>query len=672
MPLHLPIILENATIPLSMKKLRLLLILITLAILLSLTFAVTSAYAEGVSSRNVDMYEGDGFTLTTRRSPSGEMFVRFYGIYFGSGDIPVSVNLYNDDNFNIDFSINTQDNELSDSQLQTKRSLIALAESINSFVKMIDSVADAWNSSSDVYRYNAAKFGETVEVNEHTYNMLQIARDMYTATNGAFNPAVYRLVDLWGFSSRIYSHGNFGLPYDREVTADYAYPLPDDKYVRAFSDSAFTDFGDSAVTLSQSEGKYYVSKNVRPAVVDGIVFQQWIDLGGVAKGYTVDVINAMLSTAGFTRYSVDAGSSSQAYGTGFDGVLGISDPYEFGFPSPSVVELNVSNVTVSTSGQYIRKYVTDGVEYAHIVDGSLGKPANTGIKSVSVIAPEDNFWAGKGDCLTTALTVMGRDRAIEYMNGYLKDNGIKVIVIYETVNGQKQILSNCERDSVLAGDTFDTYAWSVKTDENGSFVYDADAKAPVSSNDYTWLIIVLAVLVALSVIAVIIVHFVKGKNKSAKNIFNAKRDKPFKIGDVGVYLALALVIVILFAAFMGDGKTESVKLIKVVDFSKSGDGEVLFVYNVARNEWETYGDNSNGWKVEVTENGSELTVRFIRDFDGNERFNELTVTRSSTVSVKMTDSVCGHSQECVRNFPAIVKPYGSIVCSPNRLKIITQ
>lgn len=668
-----------------MKNSRSLILLITLAVILSLAFAVVPAYAEEASSRNVNMYEGDGFTLSTLTLDGKPLGVRFYGLYFGNSDIAVSFDLFGDDNVKLDFPVNEQDGNLTEAQRQTRSEIIRLGSEINAFISLIDSLANTQYDGSgklplsDVYRYNVAQSGTALEVNEHTYKMLQIAQEMYLATNGAFNPAVYRLVDLWGFSSRIYSNGNFGLPYDRKVTAEQfwsdGYPLPDGKYINAFSNPAFTDFGENAVKLTAENGKYYVTKNVSPAAVDGVTYEQWIDLGGIAKGYVVDGIKTMLTNAGFARYSVDAGSSSQAYGTNYsDGqyVLGINDPFEPPLLPPSVVKLNVSHATVSTSGQYIRKYVTDGVEYAHIIDGTQGKPANTGIKSVSVIAPEDNFWAGKGDCLTTALTVMGRDKAIDFMNGYLKDNGIKVVVVYETVNGQKQILTNCERSSVTAGDTFDKYAWSVKTDENGGFVYDADAKAPVNLSDNTVWLIVGGTVVAIAIIATIVVHFVKGKGKAERNVLNAKRDKPFKLGDVAVYLAVILVIVVLFAVFLGEDKTESVKLVRVVDFSKSGEGEVLFVYNVTRNEWQAYDDNSNGWDVQVTENGNELTVRLSREFDGQERFNVFTVTRGAAVSVKMTDSVCGHSQECVRYFAAITEANGTIVCSPNRIKIITQ
>ena len=131
-----------------------------------------------------------------------------------------------------------------------------------------------------------------------------------------------------------------------------------------------------------------------------------------------------------------------------------------------------------------------------------------------------------------------------------------------------------------------------------------------------------------------------------------------------------LLIVVLFSVFLGKKDAGGVQVVKVVDFSKSGDGQELFVYNVARNEWKIY--DSDEWTVEVNEEGNVLTVKFTKQFDGKERFNVMTVTRGAVTSVKMTDSVCGHSQECVRRFPAIAESNGSIVCSPNRLKIITQ
>lgn len=683
---RLPISRKNVKMCLLMKNVRLLTILIALIAVLSLTFAVTPAFAADSSSTNVNMYSSPyGYTLTTLTNDGKIVGARFYGMYFGASDIAVSTDIYSDENFTIDFAVNAEQRKLSPSQVINRAKLIALADSIHLFIVDIDNLANTQydgkdgKPTSDVYRYNAAGFGDKLAIDERTYDMLLIAREAYLATNGAFNPAVYRLVDLWGFSSRIYSRGEFGLPYDREVTGKHffskGYPLPKREYVEAFSNPAFTNFTNESVTLTQEGDKYYVAKNVQSVTVDGVAYDQWLDLGGIAKGYVVDGVKDMLAEKGITRYSVDAGTSSQVYGKNFDGGiynLGISDPYNSQYLSTAMLSVNVANNAVSTSGQYIRKYTTDGVEYAHIIDGALGAPAQTGVKLVSVIAPKDNFWASKGDCLTTALTVMGRDRIVNFMNGYLKDNGIKVIVVYETVDGTKQILSNYKQQDVSPAETYGDFAWAVNANDDGVLSYDVTAKPPVQTNNYTWLLIMLGVAVILAIVVVIVLHFVKGgKSKVASNVINAKRDAPVKAGDVGVYLFVVILIIALFVGFFG-GEKQQVRIVQVTDFSRTSDGEVLFTYNVARNEWQVNDDSLNGWTINVTEQGNDIKAVFTRAIDGEEHFNEMTITRGASISVKMTDSVCGRNQECVRNFGAITQPNGTIVCSPNRLKIITQ
>lgn len=676
---RLLILFKNVKMSLLMKKAKLLTILIALIAVLSLASAVMPAFAEDVSSRNIYYYQGQGFDLQSVSDSNGIVGVNYRGLYFGGSGIEVNVRIYSDEAITIDFPINQVTENLTVTQQSTQNYLINLATEINKYINGIDGFANTQYDGtdgtplSDIYRYNQAKCGETVEISEPIYNMLNTARQMYIATNGAFNPAVYRLVDLWGFSSRTYRR-NGNLPYDRVWdNKTYGYPLPDEKYVKAFSNPSFTDFSEDAVKLSSSDGKFYVTKNVQAAQVDGETFEQWLDLGGIAKGYVADGIREMFKQRGLTRFYVDAGSSSQTYGLNYDGgdyVLLTYDPYKKDFLyQPTVVGAHLLNATVSSSGQYERKYTTDGVQYSHIVDGSLGKPAQTGVNSITIIAPQ-NYSATMGDCLTTALTVMGRDRVVDFMNGYLKDNGIKVLLTYETVDGGKQLLSNYDKSEVVKGDTFDEYAWSVKVDDNGNFVYDASAKAPVKSQSYTGWIIALSVVLALLVVAVIVVHIVKGRKKTANNVINAKRDKPFKIGDVGIYLAVVLLIVVLFAVIFG-AETEQIRAVQVVDFSNSDEGELLFAYNVARNEWVVYSENSSGWNIEVSEDGNDINVKFYRTKDGKEQYNVMTITRGVEVSVKMTDATCS-DKDCVYNFPPLTVADRAIVCSPSRIKVISQ
>ncbi|MDE6274493.1 MAG: FAD:protein FMN transferase, partial [Clostridiales bacterium] len=117
--------------------------------------------------------------------------------------------------------------------------------------------------TSDISRFNMAAAGEIVEVGETTYNLLSIAQSVYEKTDGAYNPAVGLLVDLWGFSPRFTDIEPSGgmQPYDRptflaELAGRVVSELPDDEYIAAFRD--LSDF--SGVELKAESGKFYATK----------------------------------------------------------------------------------------------------------------------------------------------------------------------------------------------------------------------------------------------------------------------------------------------------------------------------------------------------------------------------------------------------------------------------
>ena len=639
---------------------------------------------------------GDKLSMLNVTSNGSNVGVYFGGAYFSAAGIPIDMYVYTNPTHDLGFNVNGS--ALTSAQTAERETLVQLFKRVHSFIREVDDLAntsyDGSNESvptSDVYKYNnIEKFGRqtadgyVLQIDEHTYEMLKIAQEMYTATEGAFNPAVYRLVDLWGFSSRVYSNAIYDssfytMPYDRKVGADVffsrdtggGYPLPDQKYVKAFSDPAFTDFSDKAVHLSLENGNFYVTKRVEPVTVDGVSYSQWIDLGGIAKGYVVDCIRAMMREEGFDRVSVNAGGSSMGYGKGYDGKsfdLGIESAFNMYFSFASIC---VADCSVSTSGQYVRKYYVDGVEYSHILDGVSGEPAQTGVKAVTVVVPDGEMYgAAKSDCLTTALTVMGRTGIVDYAN-YLKENGldIKIVGQYETLDGKKQLLTNCTTDELVSQDgELEQLGWALKLDENGVFYYDANAQFKGKTDVYKVLLIVLGCLLGAALIALVIYHFVKGRNRTLSNVRHAKKDKPFRMGDLAVYVVVALVIVVLFCVFVFDSDKNAVQLVTVIDEQT---GETLFVYNPVRNELVQNDDNFRNWKIEVKSSANGVTVRFSCEMDGEERFNELKITRGNDFSVKMIDSRCGYHQDCVKNFPALTKPNGAIVCSPNRLKVVT-
>ena len=641
------------------------------------------AYAEFNANDYYD-FEVDGttyrlFTTAVDNTPIGVYL--YEDRLFGSSEIPVTVEIYSTSELVIDFSIGSA--SLSAAQASVRNKVVALfSEIIRLFSKVNSLASTAYDGSesvggltSEVCLYNKASKGDRLKISRETYEMLQLAQEMYEVTGGAFNPAVYRLVDLWGFSSRIYSNGNFGLTYDRVVTADEffgtGYPLPETKYIDAFSDAKFTDFSREAVVLEEIDGEYFVTKNVAAAVVDNEAFEQWIDLGGIAKGYAVDKARSLIANLGIDRFYVDAGTSSKALGLEYDGgntSMGIQNAFEY---FSVLLSVDIGKSSVSTSGQYLRKYTVDGVEYAHILDGATGAPAQTGVRSVTVIVPEEKgeFWAAKGDCLTTALTVMGRSKIVDFVNGYLKENGIKIVVQYETLDGKRQILSNYSQDEVDFGSDGNGFAWVLQLDENGNFYYDANAKFANPKSAYTVLLAVLGSLLGVGAVALIVYHFLRGRRRVVTNVINAKNDKPFKVLDVMLYLGVLLVILVLLFVFVFDVDNTQLQIVNVIDMET---GETLFVYNVTRDEYLINADNLNNWNIKVSETKEGIQITFECEIRGEERVNIVQISRGRNPSVVMADSVCGRSQDCVRRFPAITRSGGAIACTPNRLKVETK
>ncbi|MCM1394982.1 MAG: FAD:protein FMN transferase [Corallococcus sp.] len=610
--------------------------------------------------------------------------------YFGRSGIDVRVEIYSSPEMDLSFWIGEDSANLEPEHVATRDKLVLLFNHVHDYLTLVDNCANTTYDGvtkqyyplgtteyyqSDINKYNQASFGDTIDVSKQTYEMLQIAQEMYLVTDGKFNPAVYRLVDLWGFSSRLYTYGNYGLPYDRRFDEN-GYPLPDKKYKDAFSEPEFTTFAPDKVVLNKTgdgdNATYSVTKNVMPVTVDGVTYQQWLDLGGIAKGYAVDGIKEMLSEIGLERYYVTAGGSSTVFGWEYDGgnsVLYTENP--FGQYAP-LLGFEVGKCSVSTSGQYVRRYVTNGVEYAHIIDGVRGEPAQTGLKSVMVVVPEsEGLWAGRGDCLTTALTVMGRDKAVEFINGYLKEHNIQVVAVYEPLDtgANKQILSNVDKDDIsYKGYGFDDFNWVLK-EQDGIFVYDGNAKFGATANPNTVIVIVLASLFGAAVVAIVVYHFVRGHKKSLQNVKSARRDKPFKPADVGAYLVVALLVAVLFAVFFAGGESENWQTVAVTD---GINGEQLFLYNAVRNEYQINNNSINGWTIEVESVADGIKVTFSREIDGEKHFNVIGVTRGTTPSVKMLDSKCGRRQDCMHTFGEVTLSGGTIVCSPNNLKVTTS
>ena len=317
----------------------------------------------------------------------------------------------------------------------------ALHEEIKALLTSLDSSMNIANENSYISQFNSAEAGSEIEIDYHTYQVLSIAIKMFEETDGYYNPGVYYSVDLYGFGVR---SDNEARPYDRE---DPSVELPDNEYV-----TAFQQLGESFAEVSayQRDAKYYVYKPEKTVTVEGHTYSLAMDLGGIGKGYAIDLVDGLIDEAGFEYGYFNFGSSSQAINESPS-----KDSYgmfELSFQNPrkllgaGYLTTRTANVSISTSGDYILSYTIDGTRYSHIINPKTGSPIRTGIATATVLDGRDGegiYSAAEADARTTALCAMGVEKATEYMNE-LTEKGIKVAFLHENGIGWLNFYTNME------------------------------------------------------------------------------------------------------------------------------------------------------------------------------------------------------------------------------------
>lgn len=265
--------------------------------------------------------------------------------------------------------------------MDTYMTLTAYGESadkaLDDAVRLINENDARWSVTrpeSEVSRLNAQK---SAAVSEETKQLLGRASEMSAFTDGAFDPTVYPLVKAWGFTT-----GAHRVPGDEEIGG-----------------------------LLELVGMDKLSLSGAEASLSG---GAQIDLGGIAKGYTGDMVLSLLRKAGVKSAIVNLGGNVQTLGSKPDGSawrIGIRSPYG----SSLLGTVEVRNMCVITSGAYERSFTApDGTVYGHIISPFTGRPVQNACVSSTVVAEE----GAMADALSTALFVMGPEKAAEFWKAH--------------------------------------------------------------------------------------------------------------------------------------------------------------------------------------------------------------------------------------------------------------
>ena len=145
-----------------------------------------------------------------------------------------------------------------------------------------------------------------------------------------------------------------------------------------------------------------------------------IDLGGIAKGYAVDLAIERARELGIKHMLVSAGGDTRILGdrNGRPWIIGVRHPVD---RDRVIAKIPLVNEAISTSGDYERYFDEDGVRYHHIIDPKTGDSARS-VHSVTIIGPV----ATDTDALSTSVFVMGPKRGLDLLNSIARIEGIIV------------------------------------------------------------------------------------------------------------------------------------------------------------------------------------------------------------------------------------------------------
>jgi thiamine biosynthesis lipoprotein len=214
-----------------------------------------------------------------------------------------------------------------------------------------------------------------MRISKELFDLLTTAKEYSVLTDGAFDITYASVGYLYDFRKHVHPD---------EAQIDKALPAVNYQHV-------LLDPKKQTVQLSQ--------KGVR------------IDLGGIAKGYSVDRGIEVLKAAGFTRAYVSAGGDSRIIGDRFGKpwMVGIRDPRKG--EGEVITRIPLVDAAISTSGDYERFFEENGVRYHHIIDPHTGHSASK-VRSATVIGP----YATRTDGLSKTAFVLGPEKAMEIYN----------------------------------------------------------------------------------------------------------------------------------------------------------------------------------------------------------------------------------------------------------------
>ncbi|MCK9612912.1 MAG: FAD:protein FMN transferase [Bacteroidales bacterium] len=273
----------------------------------------------------------------------------------------------------------------------------SLKTGIDSLFKVVDQTASVFDSNSVISLVNANR--ET-ELSDHFIKLFNKSQEVSYATQGNFDITVGPLVKAWGFWK------SKGVDLSKENI-----------------DSLLTYVGYNKIRIVNTSAGRHILKE-HPEIM--------LDFNAIAQGYTADVVAEYFNNQGMKDYLIEIGGEVRASGkkeSGESWIVGIEKPAENSDSEQEIQEkVELNNMSLSTSGNYRKYFIKDGIKYSHTIDPHTGLPVSHSLLSVTVMS--DN--CAEADAYATAFMVMGVEKAKDFLKNH---PGMEAYFIYSEDSG---------------------------------------------------------------------------------------------------------------------------------------------------------------------------------------------------------------------------------------------
>lgn len=253
----------------------------------------------------------------------------------------------------------------------------AAAGEIAGELKTLEKVINTYDPESEISRLNETAHLEPVPCSERLWGIIDASRQAHELTAGAFDISVGPLMKLWGFYGK-----RQAMPSEQEIAE-----------------------------ARDLVGLHRIAFDREARTVRFERAGMFLDFGGIAKGYALDIGKAIAARHGLTCGMIDLGGNIACLETPPPG----KQAYTVGIRNPArtdqVLETaELRGMCIATSGNYERCFLLDGQFIHHIIDPQTGRPVPA-MASVSVATPSGLA----SDIFSTAIFVRGRDMAERYL-----------------------------------------------------------------------------------------------------------------------------------------------------------------------------------------------------------------------------------------------------------------